>query len=119
MRLGDRIRIIEEKGGASAELFLVTWLSVYEDASEALHGSLIGVTFHTGAWEPGNSPGDRKEIDKHVLKNLTLLCWQCGLILHLLLQLLDQDESLKNLIDASKQNVDRTKSMMQRAMRDS
>jgi hypothetical protein len=118
-KLDERIQIIEERGGASAELFLVTWLSVYEDASEALHGSLIGITFHTGVWEPGNSPDDRKEIDKHVLKNLTLLCWQCGLILHLLLQLLNHDNALENLIHVSKQNVDRTKSMMQRAMQGS
>lgn len=61
--LQDRAAVIEAKLGGTG-LFM-SLLTIYADASEALHGTLYGAAFHLGAYDVGAVPKDQESLDRH------------------------------------------------------
>lgn len=48
-------------------------ITVYTDASEALHGTLYGAVFHLGAYDPGTVPQDEQSMLLHHSQTLSTL----------------------------------------------
>jgi hypothetical protein len=46
---------------------------IYDDASEALHGTLYGCTFHMGFYDPGTKLKKGEDIARYSQENLSLL----------------------------------------------
>lgn len=68
--LPERVAVIEAKVGQTG--LFVSLLTIYADASEALHGTLYGSVFHLGAYDAGAVPTDQASLDRY--RHTTLSC---------------------------------------------
>ena len=100
----DRIRIIEERSKVNIAILMLSKLLIYEDASEALHGTLYGCIFHYGICEPGEDLLKQGKRDIYIRQNLTLLFWQNGLMIHELISMLDSYHKDTEIIRQSAKN---------------
>jgi len=73
--LPDRAAVIEAKLGSTG-LFM-SLLTIYADASEALHGTLYGAAFHLGSYE-ASPPHDQASLDRHRYQTLSALYLMAG-----------------------------------------
>lgn len=64
-------------------------LTIYSDASEALHGTLYGAVFHLGAYDPGSVPEDEQTMQSHHCQTLSMLYLMCAGAIDDLLKFLD------------------------------
>jgi len=72
-----RLEIIEDKGSIKIEGLMLSMLGIYDDASEALHGSLYGVTFNYGFFE-GKIPSNVQEFTETYRNKLLFLFFALG-----------------------------------------
>lgn len=86
--LPDRAAIIEAKLGSTG-LFM-SFLTIYADASEALHGTLYGAAFHLGAYDVGAAPYDQASLDRHRYETLSFLYLMAGGAIDTLLSMLKE-----------------------------
>lgn len=99
--LPDRVAVIEAKLGNTG-LFM-SLLTIYADASEALHGTLYGAAFHLGAYQ-ASPPHDQASLDQHRRQTLSALYLMAGGGIDTLFSLLASlgDSHFKNVALASK-----------------
>lgn len=109
----DRIKIICENSRLQPVSFLLQTLIIYEDASEALHGTLYGCSFHTGAYDHNINKKDSEEINQNIQKNTALLLWQLGMAFHQAVLLLSENNDIKGLLEVSKHNFDSSFKLME------
>jgi Family of unknown function (DUF5677) len=84
--LPERAAVIEAKLGRSG--LFIALLTIYADASEALHGTLYGALFHLGAYDFGSVPHDQEGLDRHRYSTLSCLYLMSGGAMDTLLCLL-------------------------------
>ena len=84
--LPERAAVIEAKLGGTG-LFM-SFLTIYADASEALHGTLYGAAFHLGAYDVGSVPHDQPSLDRHRYETLSCLYLMAGGAMDTMLSLL-------------------------------
>ena len=110
--LSDRIRVIGERSKVNIKVFLIATLAIYEDASEALHGTFYGSTFQLGVFEPGaRISSDEASLKKRSREGFSMLFWLGGLVLGELIQLIGEENGLSEIVSASKENLEKTKVM--------
>lgn len=99
--LPDRAAVIQAKLGNTG-LFM-SLLTIYADASEALHGTLYGAAFHLGAYQ-ASPPHDQASLDKHRHQTLSALYLMAGGGIDTLFSLLASlgDSHFKDVALASK-----------------
>ncbi len=117
--LYEMVEEISNKSAITPENFLMSLLLFYEDASEAIHGTLYGAVFDFGAFYPGFDKNNLKEAEFTTRKKLTLLYWGIGLMLDDLFKLLGDKNNLRKIIEKSSQNVKNSLELMKRAFDDS
>lgn len=110
--INDRIKILKEKSQINIGLFMLNTLSIYDNASESLHGTLYGCSYHTWAYDPSINHKDKEAIKINTFKNLTLLCWQLGEMLNETIVLLSKSSDLSEFVKASKNNSKNTLEIM-------
>jgi len=92
--------IVKFKKHINVSLLLAYQLSFYDDASEALHGSLYGSLFHVL-----NIATKNKDIlETEINKNMALLLLQTGELIHQLICLLNKDNDLNDILEKSTHN---------------
>ena len=74
--LQDRAAAIETKIGGTG-LFM-SLLTIYADASEALHGTLYGALVHLGTYDFGAVPYDQLSLDRLRYSTISALCLMAG-----------------------------------------
>jgi len=84
--LQDRAAAIETKIGGTG-LFM-SLLTIYADASEALHGTLYGALFHLGTYDFGAVPSDQASLNRHRYSTVSALCLMAGGAMDTLLAIL-------------------------------
>jgi len=114
--LSDRIGIIAEKEGVEPAVFLMNEMWVFEDASEALHGTFYGCSFHTGIYEPSNERSDPEDLRRWQFSHLSMLTWGLGQMLHTVILLLDKRKPLGYITATSQANFDASHTMMRYAL---
>jgi len=62
-------------------LMLISLETIYDDGSEALHGTLYGCTFHLGAFRPGKPIGSPEEMCDNHRNNLNMIMFLFGCLL--------------------------------------
>ena len=103
----ERAAVVDAKVGRTG-LFMCL-LTIYSDASEALHGTLYGAVFHLGAYDAGAVPQDQQALLSHHCQTLsTLYLLSAGAIDDLLKFLDGLGEAYAR--DAARQSRDRFKS---------
>jgi hypothetical protein len=104
--LYHRIKYIKEKiSSFEHRIYLATMNQFYDDASEEIHGTLYGITYHTGIMF-----GEKRRKDSYKFK--FSLCSEVHLLLGLLingiLQVMSTITPADELLKKSKQNYDST-----------
>jgi Family of unknown function (DUF5677) len=112
----EQIELIGKETKANVGVLLMNYLSIYEDASEALHGTLYGCYFHLGAHKPGIDTINTEELEISVQKNLTLLAWTCAQMIHELIIVLGKDNQLATFVEGSKKNTENMLTVMKAVM---
>lgn len=112
----DRINILEKNGDLNVGLFLMDTLSIYEDASEALHGTLYGCSFHTWVYEPGIDVKNKDDVKKNTFKKITLLCWQLGSLLHETITIVSKNNEIGDYLKGSSENSKNALEIMKAVM---
>jgi hypothetical protein len=115
--LSERLKIINERAKISPAAFMMNLLTVYEDASEALHGTLYGCSFHTGAWEPGIDSGNPQDVRENIEKKATLLLLGLGTMFHLMIILLSREnQNFEEIVEKSTANYETAYQLLEKAM---
>lgn len=84
--LPERAAAVEARVKASG-LFMAL-LTIYADASEALHGTLYGSLFHLGVYDFGAVPHNQETLDQHRYTTLSCLYLMSGGLLDTLFRVL-------------------------------
>ncbi len=116
--LSERVILIGEKSDIDERKWLLALLSFYEDASEALHGTLYGSVFHTGFYEPGFNREDTEAIERNAQMKLTLLYWQMGDIIADVITFLGEKNGLSDFLKKSQENAKKTTEIMSFILKD-
>ncbi len=74
----DRLEIVADRTNLDITGLLLAWLSIWEKASEALHGTLYGCVFHLGFYEPGSDFDDAESFHRHMRGSFTSLLMLIG-----------------------------------------
>ncbi len=108
-RLGE---ILKQSKILNISLFLAYQQAYYDDASEALHGSIYGSLFHVLNTESK----EKDKIEEEVNKNATLLLWQTGELFNQLIVLLGEANEIGDFTEKSAHNSITTLNIMKLAM---
>jgi hypothetical protein len=76
----EKVVIIRDRSKIKVAFFLINTLMIYSNASEALHGTLLGCTFHIGLFEPGMDYRNIDSVKAKVFKETALLFAQLSSI---------------------------------------
>ncbi|WP_339249089.1 DUF5677 domain-containing protein [Paenibacillus sp. FSL P2-0136] len=114
--LDKRIDIISERTNIEPSIMMMCNLNIYEDASEALHGTLYGSLFHLGVFSPGTKLSNPNDLLQHYSSLKTTVYWTCGLLTNDLLTLLNQKYSnLEGIYAKSKDSTNKAIEIMKKA----
>lgn len=78
--LDRRIDLISQRTSRKPHIMLLCKLNIYEDASEALHGTLYGSVFHLGVFTPNTLLNTPDDLERHFVSLKTTIFWTCGLL---------------------------------------
>ena len=95
--IDEKVRFIADNTNIDIGFFLLNTISIYSNASESLHGSLFGCSYHTGIYDPSIDHKDAVGVLSNILKNLILLYAQMGSLVHIAIQMLHNEN--KKIID--------------------
>ncbi len=77
LSLAERLNVIRGKGNIKIEGLMLSTLGIYDDASEALHGTLYGSAFHFGFFE-GKIPAKVEDLAETYRSKLLFLFFALG-----------------------------------------
>ena len=114
--LEERLDIIEKRSSIKAPLLMLMMLDVYENASEALHGTFYGCTFHTGYYLPESDRDEKESCQSREQKNLTLINLNIGTAIHQLIKFISDHEGkdVKEICKYSEANLDAASDLMKK-----
>jgi hypothetical protein len=104
--LADRLATIRDQAGVKIEGLMLSILGVYDDASEALHGSLYGVTFNYGFFE--KIPSTAQELAETYRNKLLFLLFALGTCIGTLFEVIPgvhSSEKMSNFARQSESNL--------------
>jgi hypothetical protein len=102
--IDKKVTLLAERSKVSVEFFLMNTLTLYSDASEALHGSLYGCALPTRIYTPGENHKDVPAVERSLLRNIALLYVQMGSLIHETLKMFPDVIGIDQLIEGSKKN---------------
>lgn len=114
--LSKMIQSIASRGKLEIGYMMLAILWIYEDASEALHGTLYGSTFHIGTFI-GKIPSSKEELKKNWNEQFSALFLALGTCMHTLIQSFHKVANVDDILSNSKDNL-RTISIAMKEMRD-
>jgi len=108
LSIADRLALIEERGLIKIDSLVLSTLGIYDDASEALHGTLYGSTFHYGFFE-GNIPSNVKEFTEIYRNRMLFLFYALAVNIHSVFSLVPHlctNDKFKYLAKKSSANLE-------------
>lgn len=102
--LSDMLQSIESKGDIDIGFMMLAILWIYDDASEALHGTLYGSVFHIGLFH-GRNPSSKEELKQIWNEQFSALFLSLGICVHTLLKSFDQVEKIQDIVRDSNSNL--------------
>ncbi len=102
--ISSMLESISNNGGLEIGYLMLAKLWIYDDASEALHGTLYGATFHMGIFN-GELASSKDELKKIWNERFSALLLALGTSSHTLLQGLNKLSAIENIVSDSKDNL--------------
>ncbi|MFC1926867.1 DUF5677 domain-containing protein [Chloroflexota bacterium] len=99
------LNIIEQKSDIDIRPLMLSMLAIYDDASEALHGTLYGTIFQIGLFSAGNMK-TKKQIVRSVHGQLSLLFLALGSCIDSLILAINKVFPIDEIKVRSKENLD-------------
>lgn len=103
LSLSERLAIIRDKGKIKIEGLMLSTLGIYDDASEALHGTLYGSAFHFGFFE-GNIPRKVEDLAETYRNRLLSLFFALGTSIASLFEVVSYVYPIEKSKDIAKQS---------------
>lgn len=104
--LSAMVESISNKGGLEIGYLMFAHLWIYDDASEALHGTLYGSTFHVGAFQ-GRVPSSKEDLKRIWNEQFSALFLTLGTCVHTLIQSFNNIVPIADIVGCSKGNLNR------------
>jgi hypothetical protein len=102
--LAQMLDIISTTTDINISYLMVAIVLIYDDASEALHGTLYGALFHIGIFD-GKAPSSKDELRKELNRRLSTLFLSLGTCIHTLIQAFHRIEKIDNYVNESSSNL--------------
>jgi len=102
--LSERLSTIAEKGKLNMGPLLIALLAIYEDASEALHGTLYGSIFHIGVFTK-KLPSRKNELAKTYNEQFSMIFFILGICIDSLIEAIHRVTPIDELQKRSKENI--------------
>ena len=83
-------------------MLAILW--IYDDSSEALHGTLYGSIFHIGIFE-GKIPSSKEELNQQWNERFSALLLSLGTCVHTLIQSFNRVETIRAILTESGDNL--------------
>ncbi len=106
--LEEMLKIISEKGNIQIGFLMLAILAIYDDASEALHGTLYGSIFHIGVFTSG-VPSTKDELERRFNEQFSMLFYGLGACIHTLMKGIHKVYPIEDILSMSTRNLEGTK----------
>ena len=103
LSLAKRLAIVRDKSNVKIEGLMLSTLGIYDDASEALHGTLYGSAFHFGFFE-GKIPRKVEDLAETYRNRLLFLFFALGTSIASLFEVVSYVYPIKKSKDIAKQS---------------
>lgn len=97
--INQMLDVIAEKG-LDIRYLLLAVLAIYDEASEALHGTIYGSIFHTGVFTTG-VPSKKSELEKTWCSQLSMLLLSLGTCMNSLFKGINKKYPIEELVNES------------------
>ncbi len=115
LKIPERIQLIQERAKIKPGMFLLYQLMFYTDASEALHGSFYGTTFHLGWHIPSINTLDEAIVEFR--KKIPLFLQICAELIHVLIIVLSQSNDVDSYLKKSELNSKKAITELKKALK--
>lgn len=102
--LSDMLDVIRKKSDVDIRPLMLGVMAIYDDASEALHGTIYGTIFHIGLFSAGNLK-TKKQIVSSVHGQLAVLFLSLGSCIDSLIGAIDKVFPIDEIKERSKKNL--------------
>lgn len=102
--LSQMLQSIASKCAIETGYLMLAVLWIYDDSSEALHGTLYGSIFHIGIFE-GNIPSSKEELNQQWNERSSALLLSLGTCVHTLIQSFNLIEAIPAILTDSDDNL--------------
>lgn len=102
--LSEMLECIAKKGGLEIGYLMFAILSIYDDASEALHGTLYGSIFHIGIFT-GKVPASKNELKESWNEQFSALFLTLGSCIHTLICAFHKVAAVEDIQKQSTENL--------------
>lgn len=102
--LSEMLESIASRGGLGIGYLMFAILGIYDDASEALHGTLYGSIFHIGTFA-GKTPASKNELKKTWNEQFSALSLMLGCCIHTLIYAFHKVAAVKRILKESTENL--------------
>ncbi len=103
LSLAKRLAIVRDKSNVKIEGLMLSTLGIYDDASEALHGTLYGSAFHFGFFE-GKIPRKVEDLAETYRNRLLFLFFALGISIASLFEVVSYVYPIEKSKDIAKQS---------------
>lgn len=103
LSLAERLNVIRDKGNIKIEGLMLSTLGIWDDASEALHGTLYGSAFHFGFFE-GRIPRKVEDLAETYRNRLLSLFFALGTSIASLFEIVSYVYPIEKSKDITKQS---------------
>jgi hypothetical protein len=102
--MDERIAVVQQRGKLTDVMFTLNKIQYYADASEALHGSLYGCTYHLGMLDGEFNPTDSDMLNKKLYRDNAAVILHLGMLVHECFTLISYSCKLEEIWEHSYKN---------------
>lgn len=102
--ISKMLETIKSNGEIDIRYLMFAVLGIYDDASEALHGTIYGATFHIGHYF-GKVPESKKELKENINGQFSTLFLMLCTSIHTLIIGFNKNANIEEILKESKQNI--------------
>lgn len=102
--ISEMLEVIKDKGEIDIQYLMLATLGIYDDASEALHGTIYGTTFHMGHYF-NEVPTSINKLKENINGQFSTLFLMLGTSIHTLILGFDKNSDIEEILQKSKENL--------------
>jgi hypothetical protein len=113
--LSNMLESIEHNGKIEIGYLMFAVLHIYDDASEAIHGTLYGSLFHIGIYT-GQKLSSKSELKETWNGNFSALFLALGCCVHTLVKAFHKVSDIENILSESTNNLNEISKVMKQSI---